>query len=148
MELWGGWWMITMFWNSFNHTTYLFNEPWNCSNHALFTKYFYSALKVQEILVIWTRVQLRRFPLLLISISSESNFGEVFIFFIWSYTSAPGGVPWLHDCGINARNIAKYNFWKRRRSANVTNEKAPQWTLKKTYLVAFLGHSDAPMQLR
>ena len=43
MELWGGWWMIIVFWNFFNHTTNLFNEPWNCSNHALvviLTKYF------------------------------------------------------------------------------------------------------------
>ena len=30
-----GWWMIIVFWNFFHHTTYLFNEPWNCSNHAL-----------------------------------------------------------------------------------------------------------------
>ena len=39
MELW----VIIVLWNSFNHTTYLFNEPWNCSNHALvviLTKYF------------------------------------------------------------------------------------------------------------
>ena len=43
IELWGGWWMIFVFLNSFNHTTHLFNEPWNCSNHALvviLTKYF------------------------------------------------------------------------------------------------------------
>ena len=25
--------------------------------------------------------------------------------FLWSYTSAPGGVPWLHDCG---KNVTKY----------------------------------------
>ena len=29
----GCWWMIIEFWNSFNHTTHLFNEP--CSKHAL-----------------------------------------------------------------------------------------------------------------
>ena len=43
MELWGGWWMIIVFWNSCNHITHLFNEPWNCSNHSLMvilTKYF------------------------------------------------------------------------------------------------------------
>ena len=43
MDLWGDWWMIIVSWNFSNHTTYLFNEPWNCSNHALvivLTKYF------------------------------------------------------------------------------------------------------------
>ena len=46
-------------------------------------------------------------------------------------------VPWLHGCGSNAKNVA-----------NVTNEKAPKWTFKKIYLVAFLGHAHALMQLR
>ena len=35
--------MIFVFLNSFNHTTHLFDETWNCSNHALvviLTKYF------------------------------------------------------------------------------------------------------------
>ena len=27
--------------------------------------------------------------------------------FLWSYASAPGGVPWLHGYGRNARNAAK-----------------------------------------
>ena len=43
MELRGSWCIITLFWNSFNHTTHRFNEPWNCSNHTLvviLTKYF------------------------------------------------------------------------------------------------------------
>ena len=25
--------------------------------------------------------------------------------FLWSYTSAPGGVPWLHGCGRNSRSV-------------------------------------------
>ena len=31
----------------------------------------------------------------------------------------------------------------KKRLANETNEEAPQQTFKKTYLVAFLSHSDA-----
>ena len=27
--------------------------------------------------------------------------------FLRSYTSAPGGVPWLHGCGRNARSVTK-----------------------------------------
>ena len=37
MKLWGGWWMIIVFGNSFSHTTNLFNEPWNCSNLQLWS---------------------------------------------------------------------------------------------------------------
>ena len=43
MKLWVGWWMIIVSGNSCSHTTHMFNEPWNCSNHALvvtLTKYF------------------------------------------------------------------------------------------------------------
>ena len=39
--------MINLFWNFFNHTTHLFNEPWSCSNHAfvvILTKHFFSVL--------------------------------------------------------------------------------------------------------
>ena len=51
MELWGGWWMIIVFWNSFNHTTHLFNEPWNWSNHSLvviLTKYFLQCITLER----------------------------------------------------------------------------------------------------
>ena len=27
--------------------------------------------------------------------------------FLWSYTSAPGGMPWLHGCGRNTRSVTK-----------------------------------------
>ena len=55
MELWGGWWMIIVFWNSFNHTTHLFNELGNCSNHALVVikKLFFCSVMVQGPNISW-----------------------------------------------------------------------------------------------
>ena len=49
MKLWGGWWMIIVFGNSFSHTTNLFNEPWNCSNLQSwsFNQVFFAPLKAE-----------------------------------------------------------------------------------------------------
>ena len=54
-----------------------------------------------------------------------------------SYTSAHDGVPLLLGWCRNAWNVVKKVFWYM-----IWLTQAPHWNSNKTYLVAFLGHTD------
>ena len=53
----------------------------------------------------------------------------------------PWRYPWLCACGRNARIVSQIGLLKKR-LANGTKEEAPH-SIKKTYMVAFIGHTDA-----
>ena len=90
--------------------------------------------KVQGILTIW-KSAVEKLPsfVKLVDLSPFRNkhfwWGLLFLSLILHI--CPWNVPWLHGFSSNATNVAKQIFWKKRR-ANVTNEKAPRWTFKKT----------------
>ena len=51
----------------------------------------------------------------------------------------------MHGCGRNTQLQCRSSEKKKKREiiANVTKEEAPLQTFKKTYLVAFFGHTHA-----
>ena len=56
----------------------------------------------------------------------------------------PGRVSWFHGFGPEMPGMYPNRSSETRYIlANGTKEEAPQGTFKKTYLVAFLGHTDA-----